>query len=113
MRAEGLEPPSLAAPGPKPGVSASSTTPAAGPPERRADGREIVWSRTMAGADVAIEHPNRGKAASKVTRAIVLLLLLASAFLLTVITIAVRRWTRPLPADASGQASTVASTYDS
>ena len=32
VRAEGLEPPSLAAPGPKPGVSASSTTPAAARP---------------------------------------------------------------------------------
>jgi hypothetical protein len=39
----------------------------------------------MADADVAIEHPNREKAASKVTRAIVILLLLASAFLMIVI----------------------------
>jgi hypothetical protein len=36
-------------------------------------------------ADVAIEHPNREKAASKVTRAIVILLLLASAVLMIVI----------------------------
>ena len=36
MRAEGLEPPSLAAPGPKPGVSASSTTPADAPVARAA-----------------------------------------------------------------------------
>jgi presenilin-like A22 family membrane protease len=41
----------------------------------------------MAEPDVAIEHPNREKAASKVTRAIVVLLLLASAFLLIVISI--------------------------
>jgi presenilin-like A22 family membrane protease len=34
---------------------------------------------------VAIEHPNREKAASKVTRAIVVLLLLASAFVMIVI----------------------------
>jgi presenilin-like A22 family membrane protease len=40
---------------------------------------------TMADADVAIEHPNREKAASKVTRAVVILLLLASAFLMIVI----------------------------
>jgi FtsH-binding integral membrane protein len=39
----------------------------------------------MADADVAIEHPNREKASSKVTRAVVILLLLASAFLMTVI----------------------------
>jgi uncharacterized membrane protein len=41
----------------------------------------------MADADVAIEHPNREKAASKVTRAIVILLLLASAFLMLVISV--------------------------
>ena len=41
----------------------------------------------MADDDVAIEHPNREKAASKVTRAAVILLLLASAFLMVVISI--------------------------
>jgi uncharacterized membrane protein len=41
----------------------------------------------MAEPDVAIEHPNRKKAASKVTRLIVVLLLLASAFLMLLITI--------------------------
>jgi hypothetical protein len=41
----------------------------------------------MADADVAIEHPNRAKTASKLTRAIVLVLLLASAVLLIVITV--------------------------
>ena len=39
----------------------------------------------MAEADVAIEHPNRSKAASKATRLVVVALLLASAFLLIVI----------------------------
>ena len=41
----------------------------------------------MAESDVAIEHPNRKKATSKVTRLIVVLLLLASAFIMLVITI--------------------------
>jgi presenilin-like A22 family membrane protease len=39
----------------------------------------------MAEADVAIEHPNREKASSKVTRVVVVLLLLASAFVMIVI----------------------------
>ena len=41
----------------------------------------------MAADDVEIEHPNRAKAASKVTRAVVVVLLLASAFLMAVISI--------------------------
>jgi hypothetical protein len=41
----------------------------------------------MAEADVAIEHPNREKASSKVTRAIVILLLLGSALLMLVISV--------------------------
>ena len=41
----------------------------------------------MADSDVAIEHPNREKASSKVTRAVVILLLLASAFLMIVISV--------------------------
>jgi len=41
----------------------------------------------MADADVAIEHPNRAKASSKVTRAVVVLLLLASALLMAIITV--------------------------
>jgi presenilin-like A22 family membrane protease len=41
----------------------------------------------MAESGVAIEHPNRKKASSKVTRLIVVLLLLASAFLMTVVTV--------------------------
>jgi FtsH-binding integral membrane protein len=39
----------------------------------------------MAEAGVAIDHPNREKASSKVTRTVVILLLLASAFLMIVI----------------------------
>jgi hypothetical protein len=38
-------------------------------------------------AGVAVEHPNRAKASSKVTRALVVLLLLTSAFLLIVISV--------------------------
>ena len=41
----------------------------------------------MADAGVAIEHPNREKASSKVTRAIVVLLLLVSALLMIVISV--------------------------
>jgi uncharacterized membrane protein len=41
----------------------------------------------MAEPDVVIEHPNRAKAASKATRLAVVLLLLASAFLMIVITV--------------------------
>jgi presenilin-like A22 family membrane protease len=38
-------------------------------------------------ADVDIEHPNRKKASSKATKLVVVVLLLATAFLMTVITI--------------------------
>ena len=41
----------------------------------------------MAEPGVRIEHPNRGKAASKLTRALVVLLLLVSAFLVAVVTV--------------------------
>jgi uncharacterized membrane protein len=41
----------------------------------------------VADPEVVIEHPNRGKASSKLTRAIVVVLLLVSAFLVTIITI--------------------------
>src|SRR5215207_2833837 len=41
----------------------------------------------MAEQEVAIEHPNRKKASSKATKLVVVLLLLATAFLMTVITI--------------------------
>ncbi len=41
----------------------------------------------MADPGVRIEHPNRAKAASKLTRMIVVLLLLVSAFLVTLVTI--------------------------
>jgi hypothetical protein len=43
-------------------------------------------ARVMAEPDVRIEHPNREKAASKATRAMVVLLLLASAGLVALIT---------------------------
>src|SRR5687768_12759060 len=87
MRAEGLEPPSLAAPGPKPGAYTNSATPACATRiDARAAGR-LYGRAAMAEPDVAIEHPNREKASSKATRAVVILLLLASAFLMAVITI--------------------------
>ena len=87
MRAEGLEPPSLAAPAPKAGVFASFTTPAwLRPTSARAAGR-LYGRSTMAEPDVAIEHPNRKKASSKATRLVVVLLLLASAFLMIVISL--------------------------
>jgi hypothetical protein len=41
----------------------------------------------MADPGVRIEHPNRAKAASKLTRVIVVVLLLVSAFLMAVVTI--------------------------
>ena len=41
----------------------------------------------MAEAGVAIEHPNRSNASSKATRLVVVALLLASALLITVISI--------------------------
>lgn len=41
----------------------------------------------MAESDVVIEHPNREKAASKATRAAVILLLLATAGVMTIITV--------------------------
>src|SRR3954468_440495 len=86
MRAEGFEPPRLAPPAPKACVSASSTTPAG-------------WCRTAADTpsmighlmaeeqreDVVLEHPNREKASSKATKAIVILLLLASVVLMAIV----------------------------
>ena len=50
-------------------------------------GSEIVRSRAMADPGVRIEHPNRAKAASKLTRLIVVVLLLVSAFLVAVVTV--------------------------
>ena len=61
------------------------TTPAALRPCSARAGERLYGRATMAEADVAIEHPNREKASSKVTRAIVVLLLLASAFVMIVI----------------------------
>jgi hypothetical protein len=53
---------------------------------------EIVRSRDMAARDrvdpdIVIEHPNRDKAASKATRATVILLLLASVALIVVVSV--------------------------
>src|SRR5919108_2506883 len=93
MRVEGLEPPRLAPPAPKAGVSTSSTTPARRIPDKRPAPprparRRIVWSRpAMAAQDAVIEHPNRRKAASKLTKALVVLLLLVSAGLVAIVTI--------------------------
>jgi hypothetical protein len=44
-------------------------------------------ARTMAEPGVTVEHPNRAKASSKATRAVVVLLLLVSAGLVVVITV--------------------------
>ena len=41
----------------------------------------------MAEHEVAVEHPNRKKASSKLTRLVVVLLLLASAFLMILVTV--------------------------
>ena len=41
----------------------------------------------MAAGDVVIEHPNRAKAASKLTRLVVVVLLLASALIMAVISV--------------------------
>jgi hypothetical protein len=86
VRAEGLEPPRLAPPAPKAGVSTSSTTPAR---ERCGAARRIVWSAPgMAATDhLVIERPNRRKAASRITKVLVVLLLLVSAALMLVVTL--------------------------
>src|SRR5688500_9666131 len=77
MRVEGLEPPRLAPPAPKAGVSTGSTTPA----------RRCMFPHGMADDDVILDHPNRDKASSKAARAIVVLLLLVSVALMLVIAI--------------------------
>jgi hypothetical protein len=41
----------------------------------------------MGGSNIAVEHPNRDKAGSKATRAVVIVLLLVSALLLAVISV--------------------------
>ena len=48
---------------------------------------EIVRSRSMAEDQPRIEHPNRKKASSKITRLLVIVLLLVSAGLVTIISI--------------------------
>jgi FtsH-binding integral membrane protein len=49
--------------------------------------REIVWSRAMAESRQRIEHPNRKKAASKITRLLVIVLLLGSAGLVAIVSV--------------------------
>src|SRR3954464_10130471 len=69
------------APGPKPGLSTSSSTPAI--PGQSGETQGIV----AAMADTVLVHPNRDKAEAKATKAIVILLLLASAALILIVTI--------------------------
>src|SRR3954453_1890954 len=81
MRAEGLEPPRVSPRGPKPRASASSATPAAARGRAaelpHARGRDCMVA-AMADAEPRIEHPNRKKAASQITRVLVIVLLLVS-----------------------------------
>ncbi len=82
MRAEGIEPPRpLGHEHLKLACLPSSTTPANQRKKRRCKG--IVPSM----ADTVLVHPNRDKAESKATRAVVILLLLTSAMLILVITL--------------------------
>ena len=87
MRAEGLEPPRLAPPAPKAGVSTNSTTPASGLGESVCAryGRIVCW-RAMAQGALVIEHPNRDKPESRSTKTIVVGLMLCSALLMLVVT---------------------------
>src|SRR3954451_3441816 len=95
MGAEGLEPPRFAPRGPKPRASASSATPAAARSRTaaairlpHARGRDCMVAPKMAEEPrTRIEHPNRGKASSQVTRLIVVLLLLVSVVLMMIVTI--------------------------
>jgi hypothetical protein len=48
---------------------------------------EIVRSRAMAESETRIEHPNRKKASSQITRLLVIVLLLVSAGLMLIITV--------------------------
>jgi len=47
----------------------------------------IVWSPSMAHGDAVIEHPNRDKAESKSTKAVVVALLLVGAAIVTIVTV--------------------------
>src|SRR4051794_38497303 len=69
------------APGPKPGLSTSSSTPAR--PGQSGQTQGIV----AAMAETVLVHPNRDKAEAKATRVIVILLLLVSAALILIVTI--------------------------
>ena len=85
-------PKALRPPGPKPGVSASSTTPAGNPvimahrDLRQRRPSPGMFATAMAD-DIVIEHPNREKASSKLVKLIVVAFLLASAVLVTIVTV--------------------------
>ena len=85
MRAEGFEPPRLAPPAPKAGMSTSFITPAREPSHAARAG--LYGPPRMAEDDARIEHPNREKASSKASKAVVILLLLVSAALVLIVTI--------------------------
>ncbi len=87
MRAEGLEPPWLAPPAPKAGVSTNSTTPASAVATFAPSPAGIVCWPGMAQGATVIEHPNRAKASSRSTKALVVGLLLITAALLAIATI--------------------------
>ena len=87
MRAEGLEPPWLAPPAPKAGVSTDSTTPARGHAKRHASPWGIVYWPGMAQGPVVIEHPNRDKAESRGTKTVVVALLLVSTAIMAIVTV--------------------------
>jgi hypothetical protein len=67
-------------------VFANFTTPALA---ASCGGRQVglYGRRAMPDPEFTVEHPNREKAASKLTRAVVILLLLASAFVVALITV--------------------------
>ena len=97
MRAEGLEPPRLAPRAPKARVSTNFTTPAQGDRRRRTG--PVATNRRTASAgrgrlrsggavsDAVLTHPNRDKPESKATKAIIVLLLLATAGLVAIVTL--------------------------
>ncbi len=73
-------------------MSANSTTPArlgahdGAPDVRRRPATAGIFARSVAD-EIVIEHPNRQKASSKVVKLIVVVFLLASAVLVTVVTV--------------------------
>src|SRR4051794_35663622 len=83
-------PKGLRPPAPKAGAFASSATPAVARQLRRLAADDCMFrhvaAETDSERDVIIDRPNRDKASSKATRAVVILLLLVSAGLIAVIT---------------------------